>query len=344
MPYTEDLIGWKGTDTSRQAAEDMSPDRAAILRQKTLDTIRRSGPISAGDIAKAIDEYLYSVAPRITELRKDGLVRDSGLRHKSDRGKPVIAWEIGMEPHCAFCGLYDKNRCRSAEAAEDCPHAPVEGKSPIVRSGPLQGLRRQHYGAIYADVPWTFLTRSDKGRGRSPDQHYDVMTLEEIKALPVAELAAPDCALFFWVIDTHLAMALDVISAWGFEFKTRAFCWAKLNAQFSTYSVEDQRADGDRAWKMGNGFWTRANPEDCWLATRGAPKRQSAAVRRLVVSPVREHSRKPDEVKERIEQLVPGPYVELFSRSNRNGWDAMGNETGKFDPTPDLDDEALALL
>jgi len=218
----------------------------------------------------------------------------------------------------------------------------------IIQSGPLAGLKRGHYGVIYADVPWTFATRSDKGRGRSPDQHYDVMSLDEIKALPVADLAAKDCVLFFWVIDTHLAMALDVIKAWGFEYKTRAFVWAKLNQKYHDYTPEKQAAYGDSAWKMGNGFWTRANPEDCWLATRGKPKRKSAAVRRLVVSPLRQHSRKPDEVKERIEKLVDGPYVELFSRTNRPGWDAMGNEAGKFDTMASMisvmDDPELAAL
>lgn len=214
----------------------------------------------------------------------------------------------------------------------------------LIDHGPLQGLRRGHYGAIYADVPWSFLVRSDKGKGRSPERHYDVMDLDAIKALPVAEIAAKDSVLFFWVIDTHLKMALDVIEAWGFEYKTRAFVWAKLNERYHDYPAAEQLAHLDRPWKMGNGFWTRANPEDCWLATRGSPKRLSAGVRRLLVSPLREHSRKPDEAKDRIEALVPGPYVELFSRSSRPGWDAMGNETGKFDPMPELDAEAAALI
>lgn len=231
------------------------------------------------------------------------------------------------EPHCHFCGLVDKSRCKSHREAEDCPHAPVEGKSPTIQSGPLAGLRRRHYGAILADPPWTFSTRSDKGKGRSPETHYDCMTLDEIKAMPVREIAAKDCVLFMWVIDTHLEMAFDVIRAWGFTYKTKGFNWAKLNA---VDPDEPKAVTDESAYFTGMGFWTRANPEDCLLATTGSPKRQSASVRRLIVAERREHSRKPDETYERIEALVDGPYCELFARTARPGWDQIGNEVGKF--------------
>jgi N6-adenosine-specific RNA methylase IME4 len=119
-----------------------------------------------------------------------------------------------------------------------------------------------------------------------------------------------------------LPHAMEVLDAWGFEFKTRAFCWAKRNKVGPGFFT-------------GMGFWTRANPEDCWLAVRGSPKRQNAGVKRLIVDRRREHSRKPDCVYGRIETLVPGPYCEMFSRAGRRGWDAMGDEIGKF---PEVDD------
>lgn len=192
-----------------------------------------------------------------------------------------------------------------------------------IQSGPLKGLKRNHYGAILADPPWHFNVRSEAGEGRSASQHYGVEGLESLKALPVAELAAPDCALFLWVIDPMLPHAMELLDAWGFTFKTRAFCWAKRNKVGPGFFT-------------GMGFWTRANPEDCWLAVRGAPKRQSAGVKRLIVDRRREHSRKPDCVYERIETLVRGPYCEMFSRAGRPGWDTMGNEVGKF-PSVDSD-------
>lgn len=187
---------------------------------------------------------------------------------------------------------------------------------------PFAGLKRgkRRFGAILADPPWRFVTRSAKGRGRSPDGagHYETMTLDAIKALPVADLAAPDCALFLWAIDPMIPEALDVGRAWGFTFKTLAFVWAK-------HAVHDPRR-----FPMGTGYWTRANPETCILFTRGRPQRLARDVPRLIVAPRREHSRKPDETRARIERLVAGPYAELFARQTAPGWRALGNQTDRF--------------
>lgn len=172
------------------------------------------------------------------------------------------------------------------------------------------------YGAILADPPWRFAVRSPKGEGRSASQHYSTMTLADIMALPVADYAAKDCTLFMWAIDPMLPQALDVIRAWGFTFKTVGFYWTKTNKDGSSFT--------------GMGYWTRANPEQCLLATRGNPKRINKDVRRLITAPRRQHSRKPDCIYDRIERLVPGPYLEMFARQRRDGWDAWGNETHKF--------------
>jgi N6-adenosine-specific RNA methylase IME4 len=166
------------------------------------------------------------------------------------------------------------------------------------------------YGAILADPPWRFATYSDKGRDRSADKHYSVMTLEEIQALPVATLAADDAALFLWVSNPMLPQGLQTMAAWGFSFKAVAFTWAK-------------RTRLGVKWHLGLGFWTRANPEQCLLGTRGKPKRLNADVRALIDEPVREHSRKPDRVRTDIQRLVGGPYVELFARSRAERWDVM---------------------
>ena len=89
--------------------------------------------------------------------------------------------------------------------------------------------RAGEYRLIYADPPWSFATYSRKGKGRSAEAHYDCMSLADIKALPVAEWAAPDCVLLLWATDPLLDKAMDVIRAWGFTYKTVGFCWAKLN-------------------------------------------------------------------------------------------------------------------
>lgn len=224
----------------------------------------------------------------------------------------------------------------------------------IYRDVPLTTLPQGHYKAVLADPPWKFLTRSDKGLGKSPDMHYNTMTIDEIKALPVRDLCAPDAVLFMWVIDTHLELAFDVMKAWGFAYKTVGFYWAKTTKDGTGFPI-------------GTGFWTRANPEHALqagltcrycndsglfygdpelgpcgcpageqdaekslLATRGHPKRQDAGVPRLIVSPRREHSRKPDETHDRVERLVKGPYLEMFSRTDRAGWDVWGDEAGSF--------------
>ena len=188
------------------------------------------------------------------------------------------------------------------------------------------------FNIIYADPPWTFKTWSKKGRGRSAEKHYNCMSLQEIRQLPVAEIAAKNCALFLWATDPLLPQALDLMSQWGFNYKTIAFVWAKLNknAPATLWTPSD--------FFTGMGYWSRANSELCLLGTRGKPQRQSASVKRLVIAPRREHSRKPDEVAHRIVQLIGDvPRIELFGRTSRPGWSVWGtgtlwgNEYEKFD-------------
>jgi N6-adenosine-specific RNA methylase IME4 len=164
------------------------------------------------------------------------------------------------------------------------------------------------YRVILADPPWTFATYSSRGKGRSAEAHYDCMPTGGIAAMRVAELAAPDCALFLWTTDPMLPQALGLIEAWGFTYKSVAFTWTKPTKD-------------NTGWVMGCGYWTRANPEQCLLATRGRPQRLSRSVRQLIVAPRREHSRKPDEIYDRIEALLAGPYLELFARQAPPGVD-----------------------
>jgi N6-adenosine-specific RNA methylase IME4 len=203
------------------------------------------------------------------------------------------------------------------------------------------------YRCIHADPPWQFSLYSEKGMSRSPDQviekkfgnrtnyaerHYATMPLEQIKALPVGAIAARDCVLFMWCTDPMLPQAIDVGRAWGFTYKTVAFYWAKLRREGSTRDLlHDEPAH--KLFPMGTGYWTRANPEMCLLFTRGNPERKSGAtaVRKLIVAPRREHSRKPDEARASIERLVHGPYLELFARKAADGWDAWGNQTERFE-------------
>lgn len=171
------------------------------------------------------------------------------------------------------------------------------------------------YDVILADPPWEFCVwNRDTGQGRSPASHYPTMSLDEICALPVEQFAARDCALFLWAVWPRIFDADKVISAWGFRYKTIAWVWAKLNRS-------------GMGWFTGLGYYTRANTEPCLLATRGRMPVAAHDVLALIVSPVRQHSRKPDEQYAKIERLYPGRrYLELFARRRRPGWDAWGNE------------------
>lgn len=184
-----------------------------------------------------------------------------------------------------------------------------------------------NYRLIYADPPWTFATYSRKGKGRSAEAHYDCMSLEEIKILPVAEWAAADCVLLMWVTDPMLPKAIEVMGTWGFTYKTVGFYWAKTAYHGTASPIYDPRN-----WPIGTGYWTRANPEQCLLATRGYPKRLSADVRKLIVSSRRQHSRKPDEAYSRIEALCAGPYLEMFARNAWPKWDHWPDDVTGIEP------------
>jgi N6-adenosine-specific RNA methylase IME4 len=185
-------------------------------------------------------------------------------------------------------------------------------------NGSIDSLKRHRYGAIYADPPWSFQNWSAKGTGRNALSHYDCLNFEALAAMPIPDIAADNSVLFLWAVDPLLDKAMELIRAWGFEYKTVGFYWVKKNI----------KSDG---FFTGLGYWTRANPEQCLLATRGKPQRRGKGVRKLIVEPRREHSRKPEDVRKRIEQLVDGPYVELFARDTQPGWHSWGNQTGLFD-------------
>jgi N6-adenosine-specific RNA methylase IME4 len=187
-----------------------------------------------------------------------------------------------------------------AEARDRVANAPGNAIKRQQREMLADELRRGNrplpkgkYAAIYADPPWKWKPRSERGE-HNTEQHYPTEELDDIKALPVGDLAADDCILFLWAIGPMLPHALQVIEAWGFTYKTIAFTWVKTTL------------DGSRP-RHGQGYWTRANAELCLLATRGSPTRINADVPQIIEAPRREHSRKPDEAAARIERLVGGP-------------------------------------
>jgi N6-adenosine-specific RNA methylase IME4 len=263
-----------------------------------------------------VDKYLSAKAQRAAELDDgafEGLV--ASVRERMASRRAII---IDPIEHDAKAAQVQKRRDDHAARTMN------GGTAADLRALAASGFKA---GTLYMDPPWHLETWSSAGQGRSANTHYTTSAIEHIvnDLAPLREIAADDCVLLMWMVDWCPGAALDLIAALGFTHKTTAFTWAKTNAGID---LQERRLDvaDDRVWHLGQGYWSRANPEDCWLATRGSPKRLYADVRQLIIAPVAEHSRKPDETYERIERLVEGPYLELYARRPRQGWISWGNE------------------
>ena len=167
------------------------------------------------------------------------------------------------------------------------------------------------YNIIYADPPWRYQDRKCNG---ACELHYNTMKIEELCKLPIKEISAKDSVLFMWVTYPMLKEGLTLIEAWGFKYKTIAFQWIKQNKS-------------GKGFFFGLGRWTRGNTECCLIATKGKPKRVNNSVGQLILSPIEAHSKKPDQAREKIVDLMGDlPRIELFARQHTNGWDCWGNE------------------
>lgn len=196
---------------------------------------------------------------------------------------------------------------------------------------PFDPLRPLAYGAILADPPWAYQMRTEEGHKKSPEAHYGTMSIPAIKALPVDRLAGPDCLLFLWSTWPHLEDAMAVLRAWGFAYVTGG-AWIKRT----------------RNWKMtfGTGYVLRSASEPFLIGKIGAPKIVSRSERNVIDAPEtvleaelpdllesvrREHSRKPPEMRDLIDRLLPHTYkAELFAREPWEGEAVWGNQVGKF--------------
>jgi len=174
------------------------------------------------------------------------------------------------------------------------------------------------YSIVYADPPWQYKDKAKAGN-RGVCCKYKVQDTNWIANLPIKDITLENSILFLWVTMPKLNECWKVINDWGFVYKTCAFTWIKTNKK------------NTESFFMGMGGGTRANAELCLLATKGKPKRINASIKQIVTSPIREHSRKPDCVRDKIVELCGDlPRIELFSRTKTPGWDVWGNEINKF--------------
>lgn len=170
------------------------------------------------------------------------------------------------------------------------------------------------YNIIYADPPWSYKDKALSGN-RGACCKYPVMNINEIASLPINKICCNDCVLFLWVTMPKLNEVFYLIKEWGFDYKTCAFTWVKKNKINKETNF----------WGMGR--WTRSNAELCLIATKGNPKRISKSVHSIIESPIEQHSKKPDIVKDKIVELCGDlPRIELFARQYADGWDCWGNE------------------
>lgn len=187
----------------------------------------------------------------------------------------------------------------------------------------LEAIAQRRFATILADPPWQFTNKT----GKVAPEHkrlsrYGTMTLDEITALPVAEIASTPAHLYLWCPNALLPEGLAVMKSWGFQYKSN-IVWHKVR--------KDGGPDG-----RGVGFYFRNVTEVILFGVRGKNARTLAPGRRQVnflATRKREHSRKPDEQYSIIEACSPGPYLELFARGSRKDWTCWGNEATDYKPS-----------
>jgi N6-adenosine-specific RNA methylase IME4 len=189
------------------------------------------------------------------------------------------------------------------------------------------------YNIILSDFPWYYNSRNNsKTRfGSGCGGHYDTLKMEEIKALPIKEIVADNCAMFMWCTMPYLDRQIELFKHFGFKYKTCGFTWVKTNPIKNTPF-------------FGVGYYTKSNTELCLLGIRGKMKPISNKISSVVISPKKEHSRKPDEVREKIVELFGDlPRIELFARQKTEGWVSIGKEVTGNDILVDLQKEITGV-
>lgn len=180
---------------------------------------------------------------------------------------------------------------------------------------PFGDLQPHSFDFIMADPPWRFAVRSEKGDGKSAQAHYKTMPLDEINAMPVLDLAAPNCTLWLWCTAPMLPQQMTTVAAWGFTYCTEGV-WVKMTKHGKV--------------AFGTGYGLRGAHEPFIIAKRGEPT-LTRSTRSVIHGLAREHSQKPEEAYREAERLMPrANRLELFSRTNRPGWQVWGDEVGKL--------------
>jgi len=260
----------------RREARERQGDRADLRHPATVAERHGSDP---GEVRDKIARYLG--VGRTTIERAEAVV-EAAEEYPDEYGYLMEQMDRSGKVAGAFRRLEVLKQAKQLEAC-----------APELPTGPFQ--------VIVADPPW----RYESGN----DLPYPTMDLEEIKAMPIVEIADENAVLWLWTTNAHLRVAFEVVEAWGFEYRT-LLTWVK-----------------DR---MGTGEWLRGQTEHCMLAVRGKPVFVHGGHSSVLEASRREHSRKPEEFYVLVEATSPGGKVELFCRQRREGWQVFGNEIERF--------------
>lgn len=231
-------------------------------------------------------------------------------------------FKVNIKCNICFCKLSSLNKLKKHEQSKQHKLNAVNKGKPIFKK-----LFKKKFDIILADPPWQYNGRPGFG---VVAKHYKTMSDFELMNLPVkSQLANENCALFLWVTSPRLSIGLKTMKAWGFDYKTVAFSWVKTH----------RKGENDEHGKVVKsiGHYTRPGVELCLLGVRGhvLQWKGDSSVSQVIISERREHSRKPDEVRDSIDQLFRSDLklrkIELFARQSSPGWKCWGNEINKFD-------------
>ena len=302
---------------ARQAKDTALITQATEIRMRAerragellIEMAKNKGAQGSGSNQHQVRSRQETAPPKLSDL---GITKTQSSRWQQYAALAPDTFEQRVEH--ATKTAYDLVARRFIKEAEliraQAAHAKVIERGCTVND--LVALTASGYraGVIYADPPYPWRS------WRNPiERHYSTLAPAAIAQLPVAALAADDCALLLWCTWPHISIGthVEVFKAWGFRPCGLGFDWIKQNPN-------------GEGLHTGLGYYTRGNPEPCLLAIKGSPQRLARDVHQAVHAPVGEHSAKPEEVRRRIERLFPGPYLELYARRPVPGWTVWGDE------------------
>lgn len=294
-------------------------DQKALEQMRCVDKTTVSTWKATGDVMDVMGEKVeISQLSTFQPSHALCLARAFRKRYGKDAEKwnqdELIEWVEHCEENSLTVEQFDA-------ALKKAPIVPPSNDEPCCTTDDLAKLAAgSKFGCIYADPPWNY---GNQGTRAATDNHYATMTIDDIAALPVAELAADECHLHLWTTNGFLREALGLVETWGFEFKS-TFVWVKP--------------------QLGIGNYWRCSHEIMLLGVKGGLTFPPSGVKSWIEADRTKHSAKPESIRELIEQMSPGPRIELFGRKTSPGWTVWGNEVarrGLFDPEGIESDESL---